>query len=142
MSTAERATPVITAAMVQAEARIAVLPSFFPGIYGRVESAIYDWMRRMVPGYTGGYWEFCTLSNGGMFLYPRKTDGGTFHVEWYGNGFVGDLSPEATGLVMTLMAMSHLSFDIADERLSDNFCDVREYALQLPEAGQIFAVLD
>lgn len=142
MTAPQDQTKPVTAMIVPMERRIAVLPAFFPGYYMKVEASVYDWMRRFCPDYRGGYWEYVTLSNGGMFLYPKRSDGGTYKLEWYGNGFTGEVSAEAAGLIMTLMAMSHLSFEIPDDRLSENFNDVREYAAQVPEAEKIFAALD
>jgi Antirestriction protein len=62
-------------------------------------------MRRVLGG---GWWNFYDLSNGGCYLAPGGVE--TFHLKVMGNGFDGRLSANATGITVTLFALSHLAF--------------------------------
>ena len=55
--------------------------------------------------YTGGYWEYCTLPNGGAFIYP---DLGSEKLTLFNmhNGNEASISPEAAGVVVCLMLYS------------------------------------
>src|SRR3546814_6505276 len=50
--------------------------------------------------FTGAYWHFYTLSNGGFYMAPG--DQPQYRLEWDGNGFSGDVSADAAGLIATL----------------------------------------
>ncbi|MGR8998212.1 MAG: antirestriction protein [Gammaproteobacteria bacterium] len=57
--------------------------------------------------YNGSYWEFYELSNGGFYMAPRSDS--KFNVSCE-NGFEGQLSADALGIVACLYAHSNLSF--------------------------------
>ncbi len=38
--------------------------------FSTFEVVIFTTMRQFCEDYQGGYWEYCTLSNGGAFIYP------------------------------------------------------------------------
>lgn len=136
--TASEHTPII-ATLVAEQDRLAFLPTLFGRLMMHVESGIYDWMRQLCPDYDGGYWEFVALSNGGGYL---RSAGGPWVLEVSGNGFRGTLSGDAAGMVVTLFALSHLSFRFPESDLGANYHRVLEFAKQHPEAGKILAAID
>jgi hypothetical protein len=65
----------VTASLVTGEAR----PDFLPFYFGtrrmlRGEALVYGWMKRLCKSYDGGYWHFYTLSNGGFYMAPDRSD--------------------------------------------------------------------
>lgn len=140
----------ITASIVDSPAaRMQFLPTFFGNAALRIEAGVYNWAGKLIPGYTGGFWQFITLSNGGAFLQPslRKP---TFTLPLDStNGERVDLSPEGIGIVCTLFALSHLAFALHDERrnrdadlIVTRYEQVREYASQHAEAALIDAAIN
>ena len=65
----------------------------------------------MAQEYTGGYWDFWTLSNSGFYMAPAEDT--IFHVKCQ-NMYEGDLSADALGIVACLYAYSNLSFSLSD----------------------------
>lgn len=108
----------------------------------RIEPAVFNMARILSSEYTGGYWHFFDLSNGGFFMSPDSDT--PFRVSCM-NGYEGDLSAEAFGIVVTLFAYSHLSFSDSpglSEVCAEQFHLLREYALDHPEARSIFAAIN
>lgn len=60
----------IEAHKVSDDARIHTWPRHFGRHTLAVEDAIYCWMRRLAPRYSGGSWHFYELSNGGFYMAP------------------------------------------------------------------------
>lgn len=136
--TASDHTPIIATPVGQ-EDRLQFLPTLFGRHFMQVESAAYTWMRKLCGDYEGGYWEFLTLPNGGGYLRPAD---GPWVLDVDGNGFRGRLSNDAAGIVVTLFALSHLSFRFPDSELGGIYHRVLEYAKQHPEAEKILAAID
>ena len=122
---------------------------FLPRHTGRhmifFENIVYSLMERASRTYGGGIWEFFELSNGGFYMAPNR--GGPMTLEWPDNYFEGSMTPDAAGIGITLMALSLLGFqdqlDDADrESVSAKFHQLREFALDHKEAGQIFRLID
>lgn len=107
-----------------------------------LEPTIYSFADRLSEDYTGGYWEFYTLSNGGFYMTPFADK--PFNVSC-DNGYEGKLSEDAFGIVVCLYAYSHLSFS-AKPQLAEvcarQFHWLRDYALDHPDVGAILAAVD
>lgn len=107
-----------------------------------LESFVFDTASSLSSAYSGGFWNFFALSNGGFFMAPNAP--AKFEVAAF-NGFEGELSAEAFGIAVTLSALSLLSFN-PDEKFSElcakQYYLLRDYMLSHPEAQQILAVLD
>jgi hypothetical protein len=95
---------------------------------------------KLTTQYTGGYWTFMELSNGGCYLAPQSE--ATFHVSVDGNGFDGTVSADAAGITACLFALSHLSFQIRNESIAEHYHQLRDFALEHAEASAIFAAID
>ena len=108
-----------------------------------IEPAIYTFADHLAKDYQGGYWQFYTLSNGGFYMAPMADK--PFQVSC-DNGYEGQLSADAFGMVCCLYAYSHLSFSSQPASLSPlctkQFHALREYALDHAESGAILAAID
>ncbi|HEM8293696.1 TPA: antirestriction protein [Providencia stuartii] len=84
-----------------AQARLKFLPSKLGRYCIAFENAIYHWMGRNAIAYNGGYWDFYMLSNGGFYQQPTKG---------YMITSPDDTTAQETGIIVTLMMLSHFSF--------------------------------
>lgn len=136
--------PNVFAVPVVESMRMDFLPKLFPApcpaiIPIEFEHAVYDIMRRMTGGiYTGGYWDFGVLSNGGGFMWPRTMTCAMVTMTSL-NGAVRTVSPYAAGIVCCATAFSHLSFKwndeggarmVASQHAADLYHQLRAYYLQ------------
>jgi hypothetical protein len=138
MTTVNDSTP-ITAARVLDEERMNTLPSHFGRHLLTVEDAVYAWLRELSGEYSGGYWHFYELSNGGFYMAPQCE---FLKLRVDGNGYDGRMSGDAAGIVACLFALSHLSFRIPSDMLSRHFQQLLEFAAAHREASAIFAATD
>lgn len=67
----------ITATPVPDEDRPDFWPRHFRGVpqWILLEPRIFAWTDRLCADYSGGIWQFYTLSNGGAFMAPEADDG-------------------------------------------------------------------
>jgi hypothetical protein len=94
----------VTASLVADNHRLTFLPSYFgPRLMMRGEALVYAWLRRLSEDYDGGYWNYYTLTNGGFYMAPKPDK--RLRVEVDGNGFSGEMSADAAGIVATLFAL-------------------------------------
>ena len=126
----------IHAHKVPDDARIHILPRHFGRHMLAVEDAVYRWMRRLAPGYSGGYWHFYELSNGGFYMAPECEP---LLLRVAGKGL---MSSTAAGITACLFSFSHLSFRIAEEAITSHYHQLRDFAVEHPEAGAILAAID
>lgn len=132
----------ITATRVPDHERAQFLPRFFGRrLMMTGESLIYSWMRELAPEYNGGFWHFYTLSNNAYYMAPAL-DCKTLHICCSGNFYNGHMSPDAAGIVATLYALNRLAWRTRDERLSDLFYSLRDYAREHAEGPEIFGAID
>ncbi|MFZ2972568.1 MAG: antirestriction protein [Ferribacterium limneticum] len=106
-----------------------------------VEPMIYQFATQLAPAYSGGYWNFYTISNGGFFMVPKLDE--SFKVT-ADNGYEGAMSAEALGITACLCAFSNLSFGEGKfgEACADHYHWLYEFAMAHPEAGAIQAAID
>ncbi len=129
----------VTATQVPDAYRLSFLPSHFQGLYPKVEAAIYHFARTLCPDYTGGYWIFHDLSNGGGYMAPTTSQLAVQSP----NGHTCAVTGDAVGIIATLFALSHLSFEHQDsDMLSDRFHQLRDFAIDHAEADNILAAID
>lgn len=133
---------IITSNIVPESDRMAIVDRLFGLAYVlKLEPAVFSIAEALSEEYTGGFWEFHELSNGGFFMAPRFDTEFTLSCE---NGFEGKVSPCAFGITVCLYAYSELSF--AGDRLAqvcaEQYHLLREYASQHPEAKLILRAID
>jgi hypothetical protein len=135
----------VTASLVASNRRLTFLPTYFgPRLMMRGESLVYAWLRRLSEDYNGGFWNYYELSNGGFYLAPELT--GRLCLEVDGNGYSGELSADAAGIVATLFTLGQLAADnqgtdVADV-LIDRYHFLRDFARDHAEAAEIFRAID
>jgi hypothetical protein len=132
----------VTREFVPEDRRMDVVEQLFGTAFPlQLEPVVYGITDRMAGEYTGGYWNFYTLSNGGFYMAPA--DDGIFHVRCQ-NMYEGDLSADALGIVACLYAYSNLSFSLSDiaREYARHYHLLREYMVEHAERMAILAATD
>jgi Antirestriction protein len=135
-------TSTITNTIVPESERMNIVDGLFGMAYMlKLEPAVFSIAEALAEEYTGGYWEFHDLSNGGFYMAPQHDT--EFNVSCE-NGFEGKLSPDAFGIAVCLYAYSELSFvgDRMAKTCAQQYHLLREYAAEHPEAGAIYRAID
>ena len=128
----------VTATIVPEHYRLGFLPRHFGNLM-LVERGIYGQLSSLATDYTGGYWEFVDLSNGGCFMHPTQP---SMHVV-APNGFEEMVSGQVAGIIATLYALSHLSMKYQDaDCLADAFHNLRDFAIEHEHGSVILAAID
>jgi hypothetical protein len=130
----------IGAREVPDDERLQMLPRHFGRHMLTVEYAVYAFMRKLSSQYTGGYWNYLELSNGGFYMAPAHDT--PFNVCVETNGFEGQMSADAAGITACLFALSQLSFQIQHESIARHFHQLRDFALEHAEASVILGAID
>ena len=125
---------------VSEHARMGTLPRHFGRHMMIVEGRIYDLMGEYCADYSGGFWQFYELSNGGFYMGPTKD---RVRLSIPSNGYAGEMSADAAGITVCLFAFSLLSFEFQQaEVFARHFHWLRDFALGHAESAQIFAAID
>lgn len=140
MSTAPSATSTINALPVQGHLRSRTLPARFPGLFLVFEMSVYNYMDKFVKSYSGGYWEYFELSNGGFYMSLKSYQ--SFRVEIDSNCFEGTLSADAASLVANLFVYCQLANQHELDYLIEGFHKLRDYARLHPEGHLILSAID
>lgn len=102
-------------------------------------------MDRLCADYSGGIWNFYTLSNDGAFMAPEP-DGDDDDEKWTlfnpmnGNG--AEVSAEAAGIAARLMAYSHHAMRTECDAMTAHYYHLRDYALSHAECSAIMHIID
>lgn len=130
---------VVTAVICKGSARKGFLPSHFGKHFLRVENVIYNFAKILIPAYSGGFWEYFELSNGGAFLVWDTCQ----NVDCISpNGYSTKLSIEAASIVVCLFTFCYLAEQTEDDLISQRYHDLREFVRFLPEATKIYNLID
>lgn len=87
----------VTASLVAEAQRLDFLPAYFgPRLMMRGEALVYAWLRRLCERYSGAYWHYYTLSDGGFYMAPDLAD--RLEIEVDGNGFEASCRPTPPAL--------------------------------------------
>lgn len=133
----------ISATAVSQKRRMMFLPRLFPRCYLLGERAVFKYADHFSADYreTGGYWNFYDLTNGSGFMAPA-TDRKTLSFVSNMNGYGGEFSPEAFGIVVTCFALTRCWEEMRTDELVRKLDGLKDYAAQHPEHAAIFAALD
>ncbi len=123
-----------------AKGRTAILPKYFDNQFIRFEMAIYSLAEHFIKEYRGGFWEFYSLSNGGFYMAFNSDKPVTFDNP--DNYFCKEMDADTASIVVNLYVNSLLSFDYPDAPFGERYHQLRDYALELPEAGIIALAID
>lgn len=107
----------------------------------KLESQIFHLMDSFCDEYHGAFWEFCVLSNQGIFIYPALVEKEVTLFNPH-NGNEATLSPEAAGIAVCLIVFSLWSFKTESEVMVDRFYQLRNFAIQHAESSEIFHIID
>jgi Antirestriction protein len=131
--------PTITSRKLTVEERMKALPAHFGHRMLVIEYTIFDVLGDLAEAYSGAFWHFYELSNGGFYMAPELEP---LKLSVAGNGFEGELSADAAGIVACLFAYCHLSFVYSDEGLVEHYHRLRDFALEHTEREKILAAID
>ncbi|WP_311753874.1 antirestriction protein [Proteus columbae] len=133
----------IAVTLVPDEQRLDFWLNHFGAVKGwaTFEIVTFTTMGQFCEAYNGGYWEYCTLSNGGAFIYPDISEEALTLFNMH-NGNEAQVSCEAAGIVVCLILYSIWSFQTKSELMCDRFYQLRDYGLQHPESTAIFHLID
>lgn len=136
----------LSSQVVPERERMSVVDKLFGIFYIlKLEPKVFSMAEQLAASYSGAYWEFVTLSNGGYYLFPRSKNLFSVSCE---NGFEGQLSADAFGLVCCLYAFSHLSFGDGDgqgdfvQTCGRHYYLLRDWAMGHVEARAILRAID
>ena len=132
------------ARIVPQSQRITLLPKLF-GTRSMllVENMLYRWADRLLPEYKGSYWDMLRIDGGGFYMVPTSQARWKVFIE--GNGYSGEVSADAAGVVLCSMLYSHMSFEAAGDlqkTLVQLFEQLQLYIDGHPEASDIYSALD
>ncbi|QAZ64035.1 hypothetical protein C3B80_16810 [Enterobacter cloacae] len=122
--------------------------SFWPQHFGTIpqwitlEPRIFAWMNRVCADYSGGIWQFYTLSNGGAYMAPDADRNETWSLFNNLNGNGVEMSAEAAGIAVCLIEYSHHACRTECDAMTAHYYRLRDYALQHPEAHAILRIID
>ena len=134
----------LTVTPVPDEQRIDFWPQHFGTIpqWITLEPRIFAWMNRVCADYSGGIWQFYTLSNGGAFIAPDADRNETWSLFNNLNGNGVEMSAEAAGIAVCLIEYSHHACRTECDAMTAHYYRLRDYALQHPEAHAIMRIID
>lgn len=136
-----KAQSAMKATLVSEKDRIHFLPKRLPnGFYIRGEQLIYKWMGLLSPDYSGGYWEFYDLSNGGFYIAPTHPELLKIHVE--GNGFQEAVSPNTAGIIASLFGLNTLACQTQNQAVTEQYYQLHDFVLDHPDRSLILAAID
>lgn len=130
----------IIVSIVRDNDRLAFLPRVVGGHYLRAEHSVYNYMQYICPNYTGGFWNYYTLSNGGFYMAQQSTE--SIRIEIDSNGYCGEMSADAAGIVACLFMLCALAAKTHDDLIIDRYHQLREYACEHAEASAILRAID
>ncbi len=134
----------IAATPVADEQRVGFWPQYFGSIpqWITLEPRIFAWMDRLCADYHGGIWNFYSLSNGGAFMAPEADGEDKWSLFNSMNGNSAELSSEATGIAVCLMAYSHHACRTEYDAMTEHYYRLRDYAINHAECRTIMHIID
>lgn len=107
-----------------------------------LEPHIFGWMDRFCRDYSGGIWNFFTLSNGGAFMAPENENDEKWTLFNSMNGNGAEMSAEAAGIAVCLIAYSHHACRTECDAMTEHYYRLRDYALLHPDCHAIMRIID
>ncbi len=130
----------VKAVRVPESKRMNTLPRYLGRQLMMGEALIYQSLQSVCDAYSGGFWDIFELSNGGFYMIPRLE--GPLRIQCEGNGFDGEMSCDAAGIVACLMAFNALAWQTREMHFGELFYQLRDFAAQHAEAASILAAID
>ena len=120
--------------------RNSILPKYCGNHFINFEMAIYSLADQFIKEYSGGHWEFYSLSNGGFYMVFESDNPVTFDNP--DNYFSKEMDSETASIIVNLYVYCLLSFKYENAPFGELYHQLRDYALDLPEAGVIAMAID
>jgi hypothetical protein len=136
--------PALAVMPVPDEQRVGFWPQYFGNIpqWITLEPQVFAWMDRFCADYGGGIWNFYTLSNGGAFMAPETANNAFWSLFNDMNGNTADMSAEAAGIAVCLIAYSHHACRTECDAMAEHYWRLRDYALNHAECSAIMRIID
>jgi len=131
---------VITQTQIPETKRLAFLPAKLGADCAAFESLVFNFMGQYAQGYSGGYWHFYTLSNGGLYIALDSVE--RFKVCNPMNYFEKEMSAQAASISVCLYALNALAWKRQSASIIDAYYHLRDFAAEHEEAAQIMAFID
>lgn len=135
-------TNIITATLVSESKRMDTADKHFGIRFPiTVEPMIFQFASQLAESYSGGYWNFYQLSNGGFYMAPHLDEPFAVIAD---NGYEGTMSADALGITACLYTYSNLSFGDGSfgEKCGRHYHRLYQSARLHPEAKAIRAAID
>jgi hypothetical protein len=120
----------LTAMRVPETKRVYILPRHFGRQLLMGEAMVYQSLQSVCEAYSGG----------GFYMAPRMEE--PLRIQCEGNGFHGEMSCDAAGIVACMMAFNALAWQTREARFGELFYQLSAFAAQHAEAASIFAAID
>lgn len=121
--------------------RLATMANVFGSHATIFEANAFNVLGRLAGAqYTGGYWNFYRLSNGGFYMAPRADK--SFRLTNADNHYEGSVTPDAAGIIASLFALNRLCARTQIEEHIELYYHLREYIYQHPERREILKAID
>lgn len=120
--------------------RMEFLPNAVGNQFFRYEQLTFAFMDKACPAYDGGYWNFYSLSNGGFYMALNIDN--RLKLQWPDNYFEDEMSADAAGIGVSLMAQNTLACKAPSQRIIEQYYALRDYAAQHEEAAMIYRFID
>lgn len=122
------------------EKRMDFLPNNVGSRFLQYEHLTFAFMDKACEQYGGGSWDFHSLSNGGFYMAPKMNS--PLKLAWEDNYFEGEMSADAAGICVSLMAQNAFAWEIDPKKFTDRYHALLDYASQHEEAALIYRFID
>jgi len=126
--------------LVEEKDRIDFLPKHLGNKHLKFEMLVYSLMDSFTKDYSGGFWNFWTLDNDGIFMTLDSIQ--SFEVINPMNYFEDTMTAEALSIGVNIFALNALMDESCDQRIIDYFYALRDFAAEHKECNQIFGLID
>ena len=126
--------------LIPEEKRMDFLPKHLGNHFLKFEMLVYSFMDTFCEEYSGGYWEFYSLSNGGMFISVSGDP--QYRVVNAMNYFDDTLSAEAASIGINLFALNAILCETRDEHIFDLYDHLYDFVADHPESAKILRFID
>jgi len=130
----------ITKTIIKDKDRLEFLPRHFGRNHLKFEMLVYAFMDKFCTEYTGGFWQFYTLDNGGLFIALDSDQ--SFEVINEMNYFEDRMSAQSASIGVNLFALNALASETQDQRIVDYYDALRDFSAEHSEASKIFSFID
>lgn len=130
----------IVRTLVKEEDRMDFLPKHLNNYFFMYENYVYDLMRHYCKDYTGGFWDFYELSNGGMYMSFDSNE--PIRAVNYLNQFDDTMSPDAASIAINMFALYALIEKSQIEHYSNLYYKLKDFGMEHKEADKIYWLID